>query len=535
MIAHSYHSLFPSVMEQKLSTSQRLHQSPQQYLISTMVQSSNDELEQLINKELQENVTLEAVDPAERFADDHEGGSEDNDYADASDDGRDPAEADASLSNSDRGDAVSFEHDDDEPADTSSQAALRGSDGEDFNPVSVAESEQTFRENLKQQIGELEISDEEQYLAQYLIDCLDNDGYLRRSLTELVDDLEFTQHHTTTEEDLEAVLVEVVQTELEPCGLGARTLQECLLLQLDSLKGTPANLLAFDIVKYCFDDFIQKRYDRIVEKLGITSHQLFVDANHAIRHLNPKPGNMQPVSARSQEERSQQIVPDFIVRNEEGQLVVTLCDDDVPVVRISAEHEQMLADLQKTVEHQTLASKSSEPNLKAGSTKELKANKEGIKFLRDGIQRGNNFIEALQQRHNTLLQVMQTIVRLQRAYFLTGQIDTLRPMTLRDVAELCDYDITTISRATSSRFCDTEFGVIALKDLFTNAVGDSTQSTVLDALRQIIQQEDKTQPMSDDALAQALCNQGFDVARRTVMKYRSLLGFPVARMRKEVR
>lgn len=523
-------------MEQKLINSQRLHQSPQQYLISTMVQSTSDELEQLINKELQENVTLEVVDPAQTYAEEHDADDRDtDDQDDAGDDLRESSDTDSSLSNTERGEALGLEHDDDEPTDTSSQQAFRGEESDGFDPVTLAVNEQSFREDLKQQIGELEISEEEQYLAQYLIDCLDNDGYLRRSLTDLVDDLEFNQRHTTTEEDLEAVLVEVVQAELEPCGLGARTLQECLLLQIDSLKASPATMLAYNIVKYCFEDFIQKRYDRIVEALGVSNHQLFVDANRVIRHLNPKPGNMQPVTSHSQEEHAQQIVPDFIVRNEEGQLTVTLCDDNVPVVRISADHEKMLADLQRSIEEQTLSVRNADDKTKAGSAKELKETKEGVRFLREGIQRGNNFIDALRQRRQTLTDVMKTIATLQRPYFLTGQVDTLRPMTLRDVAELCNYDVTTISRVTSNRYADTEFGLVALKDLFNNAVGETTQSTVLDALRQIIEHEDKAHPLADDALAQALSEQGFEVARRTVMKYRAILGFPVARLRKEVR
>lgn len=498
-----------------------------------MVQSTNDELVQLIDKELQENVTLESVDPSERYADEGNGTQDVDDYNDSTDENRDEIEKDASLPNTERGEVVVLEHDDDDVPNTSSQSNGREED-DDFNPISIAASEQTFRDDLKDQIGELEISDEEQYLALYLIDSLDEDGYLRRPLIELVDDLEFTQQHTTTEEDLEAVLVEVVQAELEPCGLGARTLQECLLLQIENKKSKPDTLLAYDIVSQCFDDFIQKRYDRITEALGITNHQLFVDALRVIRHLNPKPGNMQPAAPRSQEVRAQQIAPDFIVRNEDEQLVITLCDDDVPLVRISADQEQLLTSLQKKVDFLTQAAKNDPKKTSATDSKSLKENKESVKFLRDGIQRGNNFIEALRQRHNTLFEVMKTIVSLQRAYFLTGQIETLKPMTLRDVAELCNYDITTISRVTSSRYCDTEFGLVALKDLFCNAVGDTTQTAVIEALRQIIESEDKSKPLTDEALAQALATQGFNIARRTVVKYREGLGFPVARLRKEV-
>jgi len=520
-------------MGQNLTTTLRQRQSPLQYLLSTMIQSTSDELEQLITKELQENVTLEAVDPTERYADEGNGSQEVGETEDSPERNPEDQETDASLSNKERGEAVGLEHDDDDVPNTSSQHAARDDD-DDFNPISIAESEQTFREELKEQIGELEISDEERYLALYLIDSLDEDGYLRRPLNELVYDLELTQRHTTTEEDLEAVLVEVIQSELEPCGLGARTLQECLLLQIENLPGKPAARLAYDIIVRCFDDFIQKRYDRITEALGITNHQLFVDALRVIRHLNPKPGDMQPAAPRSQEVRAQQIAPDFIVRNEDGQLVITLCDDDVPLVRISADHEQLLTYLQKKVDLLTQAAKNDPKKTSATQSKNLKDNKESVKFLRDGIQRGNNFIEALRQRHNTLIEVMKTIVSLQRAYFLTGQIETLKPMTLKDVAELCNYDITTISRVTSNRYCDTEFGMVALKDLFSNAVGDTTQSAVIEALRQIIESEDKSKPLTDEALAQALATQGFNIARRTVVKYREELGFPVARLRKEV-
>lgn len=520
-------------MGQKLTTSQRQQQSPQQYLISTMVQSTNAELEQLIDKELQENVALEAVDPFETYGDEHETRSEDDDYPEGSDEGGEELDTDASLTNSDRGEAVGFDNDDDVATDTSSQGSFRD-EGDDFNPVTTAMSEQSFREDLKQQIGELDITAEEQYLAQYIIDCLDNDGYLRRPLIELVDDLEFTQHYTTTEEDLEAVLVEIVQSELEPCGLGARTLQECMLLQIEDLKATPASQLAFEIVRNHFDDLSQKRYDRIVESLEISDHKLFVNALHAIRHLNPKPGDMQPVTTRSAETRAQQITPDFIVRNEDGQLLVTLCDDRVPIVRISSDQEQMFSDLQKSVEQQANLAKKGDKKPTPGQVEELKKNKEGVRFLRDSIQRGNNFIDALKQRHNTLLEVMQTIVSLQRGYFLTGQIETLKPMTLKDVADLCSYDITTVSRATSSRYCHTEFGIIALKYLFTNAVGDSNQSAVISTLCRIIEQEDKTHPLTDDALVQELSAQGIKIARRTVVKYREQQGIPVARLRKEL-
>lgn len=497
-----------------------------------MVQSTTEELEQLINQELEKNVTLEAVDPAEVYDD----SNREQDFGD--DNTTDPHErtdVEGSLSDEDRGEAVQHDYDDDDVVNTSSQGP-RDPNEEDYNPLVNAVSEDSFRDDLKQQIDMLEISSEQRYLAHYIIDCLDEDGYLRRPLVELVDDLEFTQHHTTTEEDLEEVLVETVQEELDPSGIGARDLRECLLLQLLDRKATPATQLAYEIVNHCFDDFMNKRYDRIEQSFGITNHSLFVDALRTIRHLNPKPGNMQPATQRSSEARMQQVRPDFIVRCEEGQLVVSLCDEHLPVVRISADQQSFFENLQQKVEEHESAVKPAEEetSVSKANNVELQQAREGVRFLKERIQSGQNFIDALNQRRTTLIEVMTAIVDMQRPFFLTGQIETLHPMTLQNVADRCHYDISTISRVSKSKYVDTEFGILSIKDLFTNEVADSNQSAVIAALRQIIEDEDKSHPLSDDALAQLLAAQNYEIARRTVAKYREILGYPVARLRKEL-
>ena len=486
-------------------------------LKSKLVQASSDDLEQLINEKLQENVALEAVDQPDALfsgSERDEGGEFDVDEDEKTtnlDSSASADEGDTSISDSERGDIVAFDNDDDEPVNTSSN---QSADDEDFNPIDNATNADTFRDDLKKQIEVLDITLEERYLASYIIDCLDENGYLRRPLVELVEDLEMTQHYETTVEDLEAVLVEIVQQELDPSGIGARDLRECMLLQLEERKATPANRLAYEIVSQKFDDLSNKRYDRIEQDLNIPTHAELVDALHVIRHLNPKPGGMQPSTAKADDLKAQQIRPDFIIRNEDGQLIVTLNDGHVPQVRISEDYEKLYGELQENNDD--------------------KSAREGVRFLRENIQNARSFIEALEQRRNTLMDVMQTIVSMQRAYFLTGLVETLKPMTLQDVADRCHYDISTISRVSNSKYVDTEFGIVLVKDLFTNAVADSNQSAIIQALKTIIDNEDKCHPMTDEALAEELNKQGNKIARRTVVKYRESLGYPVARLRKEV-
>ncbi|MBO4753632.1 MAG: RNA polymerase factor sigma-54 [Bacteroidales bacterium] len=518
----------------KTGTSQR--HNLQKYLTSTMVQATHDDLEQLINDELQTNVALEIVDPSEAeyngserddsgvFDGDEEEKTNEQETLSPTDEG------DTSITDQERGDAVAFDNDDDEPVNTSSNL---DPDEEDFNPIDNVTNPDTFRDDLKKQIEVLDISNEEHYLACYIVDCLDENGYLRRPLAELVDDLEMTQHYETTVEDLEAVLVDIIQQELEPSGIGARDLRECMLLQLGERKGHAAQL-AYKIVNQKFDDLSNKRYDRIELDLNILTHAELVDALHVIRRLNPKPGNMQPFSAKTDEVKTQQIRPDFIVRNEDGQLVVSLNDDNYTQVRISADQERLFDELQESIEDKTAdsgAEKKDAPNMK----QEVIAKKrEGIKFLRENIHNARVFIAALEQRRNTLIDVMQTIVDMQRAYFFTGQVETLKPMTQKDVADRCNYDISTISRVSNSKYVDTEFGIVRIKDLFTNAVADSNQAAVMEALKNIIDNEDKRHPLTDEALAEELGKQGNKIERRTVSKYRELLGYQVARLRKEV-
>lgn len=515
---------------------------PQQIMLSTMVQATADELVTLINDEVEKNFVLEADDPREVSMDnDYDAGADMQPDADATADAQEESittdEPEPARQDSAKDEDAFFEYDDDSPSD---RIGHRDPDDDDFVPGANAESESSFRDDLKQQVDMLEVSDEERYLAHYIIDSLDDDGYLRRPLEELVDDLEFTQHYTTTEEDLEAVLVEVVQEELDPSGIGARDLRECMLLQLQERKATPATRLAYAIVDQAFDDLAQKRYDRLQEGFGIKSHQLLVDAMRVIRHLNPKPGNMQPVTAKPSLQKVHQVRPDFTVRNENGTLVVTLNDGRMPQVRISQEQQQLLASLQKKLQGQK-------------ENKELKQDQQAVQLLKENIEQGNIFIDTLRQRRVTLMRVMETIVQMQQNYFLTGQLETLRPMVLQDVADRSGYDITTVSRVSNSKFVDTDFGILSIKELFTTGIkvkkevagageadeadADGTlmsNAAIMEVLRELIAGEDKQHPLTDERLAQIMKEQGYPIARRTVVKYREKLGLPVARLRKEL-
>lgn len=529
-----------NALEQK--TVQRM--VPQQILLSSMVQATADELVSLINDEVEKNFVLEADDPREMSID-NDADNDNYSDAEADDEGSQDgiAEAESMRQDSAKDEDAFFEYDDDSPSDRVGQ---RSPDDEDFTPGANTETEQSFRDDLKQQIDVLDITEEERYLAHYIIDSLDDDGYLHRPLEELVDDLEFTQHHHTTEEDLEAVLVEIVQEELEPSGIGARDLRECLKLQLQECKATPVTRLAYAIVDEAFDDLAQKRYDRLQEGFGIRSHQLLVDAIRAIRHLNPKPGNMEPVTTKQSAQKVHQVRPDFMVRNEDGTLVVTLNDGRLPQVRVSQEQESLLSTLQKKLQQQA-----EKENL---SAKEISASQEhqAVQLLKENIEQGNIFIDTLRQRRVTLMRVMETIVQMQRPYFLTGQLDTLRPMVLQDVADKSGYDISTVSRVSNSKFVDTDFGIISIKELFTtgvkvnrNADGGAAQETgdsdalmsnvaIMEVLRDLIDCEDKHYPLTDEKLAQLMHEKGYPIARRTVVKYREKMGLPVARLRKEL-
>ncbi|MDO4496861.1 MAG: RNA polymerase factor sigma-54 [Bacteroidales bacterium] len=492
--------------------------SPQQVLVATMLQSTSEELENLIIAETEKNPALEVDDAPSMQS--MEGDENSNSVLDENgmEEGQQAAREDNSLDEDqyrkENGEVDFFEYDDNSPSDN------MGRNAEDaaWSPFANYASDVTSVEELHLQVQELELDEEEAFLANYIIDSLDDNGYMRRSMQDLCDDLEITQHYETTPDELERVLTDVVQN-LDPVGIGARDLRECMLLQLQEMPGKPAVLRAYDIVDKHYDDVFRKSFDRIKNKLEITDKEL-AEALRVISHINPKPGGMMD-SADRLESKASQIKPDFSIRNMDGELVVQLLDGHLSPVRISDDYQQMLNQWQ--------------------SEKQLnQEEKKGANFLKDSIASASSFIDALQQRRITLLKVIKVIAALQKEYFLSGgNPDLLKPMVLQDVAERSGYDISTISRVSNSKYIDTDFGLLAVRELFSTGIANDegeliSNEAIKNALKVLIDEEDKKHPLADEALAKLLNEKGYPVARRTVAKYREALGLPTARMRKEL-
>ncbi len=498
-------------MAQILSQSQQQRLSPQQYLVASMIESSFDDLEKRVNEELEKNLALEEDHGEERLSPEETSDPNATDSQETSDDEYDDTETEPELQPTEDPEIVMLPDDDLLPNDP---YVNRSPDDEDAKtPISASDT--TFREELKRQLALQDLSDDDHFLCDYLVDSLEDDGYLRQSLYTLADDLEFNFHRDTTAEHLQDLLSNEIQT-LEPTGIGARDLRECLLLQVRELKAKPATTLAEQILDTQFKAFSQRHFEAIREALDVTTAQL-QEAIRVIASLNPKPGGMASTADVS-EIKQRQITPDFTVRDEDGQLVVSLNEGHVPNVRISADYQTMLHRIQanpsKSIDH-----------------------RQGQTMIRDGISQAKAFIQALRQRRQTLLAVMKVIVTMQKEFFLSGEKEQLRPLTLRDVAERSGYDISTVSRVARSKYVETDFGVYSLKELFSSTAGsdsDQSQAAVNSALQALVEHEDKQHPLSDDALARALQTQGFNVARRTVAKYRELLGINKASLRRQL-
>ncbi len=372
-----------------------------------------------------------------------------------------------------------------------------------------------FKQFLKSQLGLRNLSKDDYALAEYLIDSLDDDGYLRRPLENIVDDLAFNMNIITTEEKLEELLF-LIQ-DFDPPGVGARNLQECLLIQLNRKKETEDIKLAKQIIEKFFDAFIKKHYDKIIKKTEITEEKLKEIIN-IITKLNPKPGSSYSDPA---EKTAEHIKPDFILSNENGNLVVSLNQGDAPELIVSNSYAEMLTEYSKN---------------KKNISKEQK---QAVDFIRQKLDSAKWFIDAIKQRQNTLLKTINAIIEHQKDFFLTGDETLLKPMILKDIAEKTNLDISTISRVANSKYIQTDFGTFLLKDFFSESMqtvdGEDISSNSIKAIiKDIIANEDKKKPLSDDKLTKELHKKGIEIARRTVTKYREQLGLPVARLRKEL-
>ena len=380
--------------------------------------------------------------------------------------------------------------------------------------IPFAEGE-SLSEFLLEQLRLRELPEKQVKIAEYIIGNLDDDGYLRRDLSAIADDLVFQAGVEADEAEVEQVL-RIIQ-DFEPAGIGARDLKECLLIQLNKREKTEATRLALRILNSYFEDFTRKRYERILKTLDITEEEL----KRAIREitlLNPKPGSSW---GDTMETAMSQVVPDFVVEANNGELTLSMNNRGVPDLRINQEYAEMFQDYAGNKANQTAD------------------RRDAVQFVKQKLDAAQWFIDAIRQRNETLQRTMETIICLQREFFLTGDETTLRPMILKDVVERTGYDISTISRVSNSKYVQTNFGVYPLKYFFSESMQTDTGEEistreVKKIMKDHVDAEDKRHPLTDEELAAILKEAGYVIARRTVAKYREQLGIPVARMRKEI-
>ncbi|MBR0083630.1 MAG: RNA polymerase factor sigma-54 [Bacteroidales bacterium] len=379
----------------------------------------------------------------------------------------------------------------------------------EYNTFSVKEG---FTQSLQRQLGFRDLTPHQRDVASFIIGSLDDDGYLRRDLDILVDDLAFRAGIETSEEEVEQML-RIIQ-EFEPVGVGARDLRECLLIQLRSLKPSPEVNTAIRIIDECFQDFSNKHFQKICSKLSISEDQLKA-AFAKIVKLNPSPGGQVD---DSYEDQSQQIVPDFILDEQDGVLDFTMPRFNVPEIRVNKKYADLLMEAKGSSE---------------------KAQKEAAAFVKQKLDSAKWFVEALKQRQNTLSKTMRAILDFQHEYFISGDEADLKPMVLKDIAEVTGFDISTISRVVNSKFIETHFGIFPLKYFFSegmeNSEGEEVSTRELKkVLLECVDGENKHKPLTDEQLVVEMNKRGYNVARRTIAKYRSQLNIPPARWRKEI-
>ena len=469
--------------KQVLSLQQKL--SPQQIQMIKLLELPAVQLEQRIKQEIEDNIVLEEE---ERSAEDEE---------------QPPQQ-------------ISFDEylrEDDTPSYKSRINNFSKDDKQ--RPVYLTEG-RSLQEYLVEQLGYRNLPERDLRLAVYLIGSIDEDGYLRRDLESVADDIAFTMGLETTAEELERLLG--IIHELEPAGIGARDLRECLLLQMAQMPvNTRPRRLARKILTSYFDEFVKKHYEKLMARLQISEDD-FRDAIAEIRHLSPKPGNLY---AEGGTDTTPYIIPDFILDYQDGRFNLSLNSYNVPEVRGNRRYMEMIREM-------------------VGSDGRVREkDKEAIQFVKNKIDSAKWFISAIKQRHDTLMRTMQTILDYQQEYFKDGDKSKLRPMILKDIADRTGLDVSTISRVVNSKYVQTQFGIILLKSLFSEAMqtdsGEEVSSyEIKNILQQCIDEEDKRRPLTDETLMDILNSKGYRIARRTVAKYREMLGIPVARLRKQI-
>ncbi len=473
--------------------------SPQQIQLIKLLEVPTIQLEQRIKKEIEENPVLEEGREEEEKLDDQQ--SQEEEYDNGSDD-------EFTLED--------YLPDDETPSYRLASNNYSSDDKKTEIPYSTGTS---FHEHLQSQLGLRIMNERELMLAEYLLGNIDEDGYLRRDIEAIVNDIAFSQNIMTDERELLDIL-EIIQ-DFDPPGVGARDLQESLALQLrhkikTSKEENKALILAYKIISNHFTEFTKKHYEKIVQKLNLSDEEL-KEAIDIILKLNPKPGS---AYSNPLNKNSQHITPDFILESVDGQLVLSLNSKNVPDLRVSRTYANMLEAYQNNKDRS-------------------KQQKEAISFVKQKLDSAKWFIDAIRQRQNTLMLTMEAILDYQREYFKEGNETLLRPMILKDIAERTGLDISTISRVVNSKYIQTHFGIFPLKYFFSEGMQtDSGEEVSTREIKKILQEcienEDKKKPLTDEKLAKILQEKGYQIARRTVAKYREQLNIPVARMRKEL-
>ncbi len=473
--------------------------APQQIQLMKLIQLHTLEFEEELERELEENPALEKV------AD--ENAEEDYSKADEEyeNEGNESIETDFDV------DQYLY---DDEPSYKTASSNY-SADDEEFDNQSLLTEGQTLYDYLLEQIRLSNIDDEDLKIAEYIIGNLDTDGYLRREIKSIVDDLAFSQGVYTTVEKVTDILENYVQ-KLDPPGVGARDLRECLLLQIEKkVSSNPSIILAGNILRNQFDALANKHYNKILQKYDIEEEDL-KDALDEISRLSPKVGgnfDTQTITI------NQEIIPDFVIQIKDNQVIPSLNNKNAPTLRVSDEYKEILS----TYSHD----------------KKSAEHKQAALFIKQKLDAAKWYIDAINQRQNTLLQTITAIVKLQKDYFLSGDEKNIKPMILKDVADITGFDISTISRVVKSKYADTPNGIVYLKNLFsdslTNDDGEEVSTKeIKQHLQEAIEKENKRKPYTDDALVGILKEKGYNIARRTIAKYREQLNIPVARLRKEL-
>lgn len=486
------------MLRQKLQQKLLQKLSPQQIQMIKLLEIPSMQLEQRIKAEIEENPALEEGALEETM-------QNENQDDDVTSDPNDTDKEEFTLED--------YMEDDDYPSYKLNSQNYSKDDKREEIPFSVGLS---FQDYLENQLGLRKLDEKQHLLALYMLGNIDDDGYLRRKLDNIVDDVAFALNIKTDEIELIGIL-QIIQ-ELDPPGVGARSLQECLLLQIQARDMDDPNIkLAHRILSDFFPEFTRKHYDKIIARLNIADGQL-KGALDEILHLNPKPGG---AYSDPQNKTASHIIPDFILENNEGDLELALNVKNLPELRVSKTYSTMLQTYQYNRGHNS------------------KSQKEALSFVKQKLDSARWFIDAIRQRQNTLLITMNAIINYQQEYFLTGEETRLRPMILKDIADMTGLDVSTISRVANSKYIQTNFGIFPLKYFFSEGMQtESGEEVSTREIKKILQNcvegEDKRHPLTDDHLAEMLNDKGYHIARRTIAKYREQLNIPVARMRKEL-